>query len=84
MERPFQIGDMVRVSRIPPHILVPDYSAETRRAFEAALGRTYRVESIDWGGWVWLHLGADHNHEEIGIQPDCVVLVKANQSEDSK
>jgi len=47
---------------------------EVRRAFEVALGNTYKVEGIDWGGWVWLSLS---EHEGIGVQPDCVELVDA-------
>jgi hypothetical protein len=66
---------MVRVSRIPPHIRAEDYpNMEVRRAFEVALGNTYKVEGIDWGGWVWLSLS---EHEGIGVQPDCVELVDA-------
>lgn len=45
---------------------------EVRRAFEVALGNTYRVEDIDWGGWVWLNIS---EHEGIGVQPDCVEQV---------
>lgn len=77
MERPFQIGDLVRLSRIPPHI-GPDYPyAEVRRAFEFALGRTYKVEDVDWGGWVMLTL--ERGHGGIGVQPDCVDLVQASE-----
>ena len=78
MERPFQIGDLVRVSRIPPHIISPDYPcAEVRQAFEFALGRTYEVESVDWGGWVMLKLEGERGG--IGIQPDCIDLVQAKE-----
>lgn len=45
---------------------------EVRRAFEVALGNTYRVEDIDWGGWVSLNIS---EHEGIGVQPDCVEQV---------
>jgi len=70
---PIQVGDRVRVVRIPPHIDRPDYPhAETKRAFAEALGNVYRVDEIDWGGWVWLHLRPT---EGIGVQPDCVELV---------
>ena len=73
MDKALKVGDVVRVSRIPPHI-GPDYPhPEVRRAFEFALGNTYRVTSIDWGGWVWLTLGEEHGG--IGVQPDCLELV---------
>jgi hypothetical protein len=71
MDRPFQIGDMVRV--FPTHIGVDYPAPEVRRAFEFALGRTFMVRGVDWGGWVWLEL--DEEHGGIGIQPDCVRLV---------
>lgn len=71
----FQVGDLVRVVRVPPHIASNDYPyPEVQRAFEIALGNTYRVEEVDWGGWVHLHLGNPHGG--IGVQPDCVELVE--------
>jgi hypothetical protein len=63
------------VSRIPPHIVDPDYPyAEVRQAFEFALGRAYEVQSVDWGGWVMLMLEGERGG--IGVQPDCVELVQ--------
>ena len=77
MEPLFQIGDLVRVSRIPPHI-GPDYPhVEVRRAFEFALGRTYKVEDVDWGSWVMLTL--ERGHGGIGVQPDCVHSVQTSE-----
>jgi len=69
---PLQVGDRVRVVRIPPHLDTPDCPPETARAFSEALGNVYCVDEIDWGGWVWLLLRPD---EGIGVQPDCVELV---------
>jgi hypothetical protein len=75
MDRPFQVGDQVRVVRIPPFIESEDYPyPEVKRAFAAALGNVYRVDYVDWGGWVSLSLG--RRHGGIGIQPDCVELVQ--------
>jgi hypothetical protein len=71
VERLFEVGDMVRVTRIPPYIA--DHPPEVLRAFEFALGNTYRVEIVDWGGWVWLELNQEHGG--IGVEPDCVELV---------
>jgi hypothetical protein len=79
MERPFQIGDLVRVSRIPSHIGADYPYAEVRRAFEFALGRIYRVEGVDWGGWVMLRL--ESGRGGIGVQPDCVDLVQALENQ---
>jgi hypothetical protein len=71
------VGDRVRVVRIPPHIENAQYPhTEVKRAFAAALGNVYKVEDIDWGGWVWLDLGAESG--QIGVQPDCVELVNPN------
>jgi hypothetical protein len=73
--RDFHIGDLIRVVSLPPHIAKNDFPyAEVRSAFEAALGKCYRIENIDWGGWVQLTLGQPHGG--IGIQPDCVELVE--------
>ena len=59
--------------RVPPHVESPDYPfPEVRRAFERALGETYSVDAVDWGGWVSLRIG---NGEGIGVQPDCIELV---------
>jgi len=72
---PFQVGDRVRVVRIPPHIENPRYPyADVKRAFAAALGNVYRVEDVDWGGWAWLHI--DDTNGAIGVQPDCVEKVQ--------
>jgi hypothetical protein len=73
VDRLFQIGDRVRVVRVPPHIENYPY-AEVKEAFSAALGNVYRVDDIDWGGWVLLDLGEDNGG--IGIQPDCIELVE--------
>jgi hypothetical protein len=78
VDRPFQVGDTIRVSRIPPHISADYPYPEVRRAFEFALGQTFRVVDIDWGGWVWLDL--DEQHGGIGVQPDCVELIEASGS----
>ena len=75
MDRPFQIGDLVRVTQIPPHIGADYPQPEVRRAFEFALGCTYRVTGVDWGGWVSLELSDEHGG--IGVQPDCVELIEA-------
>jgi hypothetical protein len=73
-----QVGDRVRVVRIPPHIDDPNYPyVEVKRAFAVALGNVYRVEEIDWGGWVWLHLGEGNGG--IGVQPDCVERVESSK-----
>ena len=73
MGRPFQVGDSVRVIRIPAHVESPDYPfPEVRRAFENAFGKTYSVDAVDRGGWVSLRVGRG---EGIGVQPDCVELV---------
>ncbi len=78
MDRPFQIGDSVRVVRVPPHIESPDYPfPEVRRAFKKALGKIYSVDAVDWGGWVSLRIGRG---EGIGVQPDCVELVPTEPS----
>jgi hypothetical protein len=78
MERPFQTGDLVRVSRIPPHVVSPEYPyVEVRQAFEFALGHTYEVEDVDQGGWVRLKLEGERGG--IGVQPDCVELVRAKE-----
>jgi hypothetical protein len=72
---PFQVGDRVRVARIPPHIDNPKYPhADVKRAFAAALGNVYRVEDVDWGAWVWLYI--DDENGAIGVQPDCVERVE--------
>jgi hypothetical protein len=72
---PFQVGDQVRVVRIPPHIDNPQYPhADVKLAFAAALGNVYRVEDVDWGGWVWLSI--DDANGAIGVQPDCVERVE--------
>ena len=74
-DQPFRVGDLVRVARIPPHIDAPDYPyEEVKCAFAAALGKTFRVEEVDWGGWVWLLMPG--GAEGIGVQPDCVELVQ--------
>jgi hypothetical protein len=77
MENPlFKVGDRVRVVRIPAHIEDPNYPyAEVHHAFSVAQGNVYRVDSVDWGGWVWLDLGEEEGGG-IGIQPDCVELVE--------
>jgi hypothetical protein len=73
MDRPpFQVGDRVRVVRIPPHIDALSADAETKLAFVTALGNVYTVEKVDWGGWVMLSIS---DAEGIGVQPDCVELV---------
>lgn len=75
MNRPFQIGDSVRVVRVPPNVESPDYPfPEVRRAFENAIGKIYSVEAVDWGGWVSLRVGEGQG---IGIQPDCIELVSS-------
>ncbi|MEO5924746.1 MAG: hypothetical protein ABIR70_13055 [Bryobacteraceae bacterium] len=74
MEHHFQIGDTVRVKAIPPHINATYPFPETLQAFQFALGKTYSVEEVDWGGWVQLNLG--QRHGTIGVQPDCVELVR--------
>ena len=80
MSRPFRVGDQVRVICIPPHIETQDYPhPEVKRAFSAALGNIYRVDYVDWGGWVSLHLGYENGG--IGIQPDCVELVQQDKEE---
>lgn len=80
--RAVQVGDMVRVVRVPPHIASGDYPhPEVLRAFEFALGNVYRVEEVDWGGWVALTLGKGHGG--IGVQPDCIELVEP-RNENSK
>ncbi len=77
MQRQFEIGDLVRVAKIPVHI-GPDHPyPEVRRAFEFALSKTFRVEDIDWGGWVALTLSDEHGG--IGVQPDCVQLIEPVQ-----
>ncbi len=71
----FKVGDLVRVVRIPEHILASDYPwPEVLRAFEAALGNTYRVEEVDHGGWVQFFVSEALGG--IGVQPDCVELVE--------
>jgi len=68
MNRSFKVGDMVRISKIPPHIMDPAYPfPEVLQAFEFALGNVYRVEFVDWGGWVQLQL--DREHGGIGVHP---------------
>lgn len=77
VERPIQIGDRVRVVRVPPHIEDPNYPyAEVKEAFAAALGNVYRVDDVDWGGWVFLHVSEENGG--IGVQPDCVELAESN------
>jgi hypothetical protein len=73
MDRPFQIGDSVRVLHVPPNVESPDYPfPEVRRVFENAVGKIYSVDAVDWGGWLSLRVGKGQG---IGIQPDCVELV---------
>ena len=75
--RDFQIGDRVRVIKIPAHIAQEDYpDFIVKNAFQSALGNCYSIEHIDWGGWVQLRLNED---EAIGIQPDCVELVNPSK-----
>jgi len=63
----------VRVVRMPPHLDAADYPhPEVQAAFKAALGKVFRVEGVDWGGWVFLQT----KDGGIGVQPDCVELVE--------
>jgi hypothetical protein len=76
MDRPFQVGDLVRVVRVPPNVESPDYPfPEVRRVFENAIGKIYAVEAVDWGGWVSLSVGEGQG---IGIQPDCIELISSS------
>ncbi len=75
VDRPFQVGDSVRVIRVPPNVESPDYPfPEVRRVFENAIGKICTVEAVDWGGWVSLNVG---DRQGIGIQPDCIELVSS-------
>jgi hypothetical protein len=73
--RHFQIGDKVRVLRVPPFMEATDYPfPEVQMVFEKAIGNVFRVDYVDWDGWVSLNVEAGG----IGIQPDCVELVQSN------
>jgi hypothetical protein len=75
-QRPLNKGDFVRVVRVPPHIAATTYPfPETQAAFAAAVGRTFRVDNVDWGGWVFFWI--DEEHGGIGVQPECVELAEA-------
>jgi hypothetical protein len=78
MDRPFQIGDSVRVVRVPPNVQSPDYPfPEVRLVFESAVGKIYLVDAVDSGGRVSLRIGEGRG---IAVQPDCVELICSEQT----
>jgi hypothetical protein len=49
VDRPFQIGDTVRVIRLPDYMEASDYPfPEVRSVFETALGKAFLVDYVDW------------------------------------
>jgi hypothetical protein len=70
-------GDLVRVIALPPRL--PD-SAETRLAFERAIGHTFPIVDITALGHVELEvselMGVSASLHSIWIEPECLELVQ--------
>jgi hypothetical protein len=70
---PFKVGDRIRMFRVPPHVDRPYYPLKrTQRIFRRVIFRPFTVLSLDWGGWVELHVT---KRDSIFVQPDCVEFV---------
>ncbi len=69
--RNLRVGDWVRVVRVPAS--VGRMSRETRRAFSAAVGKTFQIEAFDGLGCAELDLTGKVGRDTIWIEPFCVV-----------
>ena len=73
--RPFNIGDVIRVTRIPPAVQ-SDGPPETRRLFKRAVGMTFVVRGFERNGYLELDVSKIEPLNTIWIEPDCVQLFR--------
>ena len=73
--RPFNIGDVIRVSRVPPAVQ-SDGPPETRRLFKRAVGMTFVVRGFERNGYLELDVSKIKPLNTIWIEPDCVQLFR--------
>jgi hypothetical protein len=73
--RPFNIGDVIRVTRIPPAVQT-DGPPETRRLFKRAVGVTFVVRGFGRYGHIELDVSKIEPLNTIWIEPDCVQLFR--------
>jgi hypothetical protein len=71
----FEIGDVVRIIRIPPAVL-DDSPAETRSIFKRALGQTFVVRGFGPYGHVELDVSKIEWGNTIWVEPDCLQLFR--------
>ena len=73
--RPFNIGDVIRIMRIPP-VVQSNSPPETRRLFKQALGSTFVVRGFGRYGHIELDVSKIEPLNTIWIEPDCVQLFR--------
>lgn len=71
----FGIGDVVRITRVPPAVL-HDAPAKTRALFERAVGSTFVVRGFGPYGHVELDVSKIERHNTLWVEPDCLQLFR--------
>ena len=72
---PFHIGDVIRITRIPP-VVLSDSPPETRKLFQRVLGSTFVVRGFGPYGHIELDVSKVERLNTIWIEPDCVQLFR--------
>ena len=71
----FRIGDVVRITRVPPAVL-HDAPEETRSLFERAIGITFVVRGFDRYRHVRLDVSKAEPFNTIWVEQDCLELFR--------
>lgn len=72
--RDLRVGDWVRVVSVPGSVAT--MPRESRRAFSAAVSKTFQIEAFDRVGCAELDLSAKVGPDTIWIEPFCVVRTR--------
>ncbi len=72
--RDLRIGDWVRIASVPDSVTAMPRAS--RRAFSAAVGKTFQIEAFNRVGCAELDLSAKVGPDTIWIEPFCVVRTR--------